>query len=177
MRARTHNVCAACPYGAGAFTSPTGTIAIPPAGTGTYANSVVCEYMITTGAPIYLRFDSFATEAGMDTVKIYDGTSATGAPTGTFSGTAIPPVQVATSGSMFIRFTSDSNVVRAGVAMSWSSSVLTQVPTLAPTESPFLAADAERADAGGVCHAYASALFRSSGKSVRLPRMLLWSTG
>ncbi len=63
------------------------------------------EYRITTGAPIYLRFYSFATESGYDTVEVYDGTSSSGTLKGSFSGTAIPPVQSATSGSMFIRFT------------------------------------------------------------------------
>jgi hypothetical protein len=122
---------AACPYGAGTFTTTTGAIAIPPAGTAVYENNVTCEYLITTGAPIYLRFDSFATEAGVDIVRVYDGPSpATGRLLGSFSGTAIPPVQASTYGSMFIRFTSDRSSSLAGVSMKWSANMATLVPTM-----------------------------------------------
>jgi hypothetical protein len=117
-----------CPYGAGTFSSQNGTITIP-----NYAGSVVCEYRITTGAPIYLRFDSFATEATYDYVYVYDGTSATGTLLGKFSGAAIPAIQTATSGSMLIRFTSDGSAAAAGVSMTW----LDAMPaTLSPTHSP-----------------------------------------
>ncbi len=117
-----------CPYGAGTFSSQNGTITIP-----NYAGSVVCEYFITTGAPIYLRFDSFATEATYDYVYVYDGTSATATLLGKFSGAAIPAIQTATSGSMLIRFTSDGNTAAAGVSMTW----LDAMPaTLSPTRSP-----------------------------------------
>ena len=141
------DACAACTYGAGAFTAPTGAIAIPIGGTAVYANNVVCEYRIATGAPIYLRFYSFATESGYDTVEVYDGTSDTGALKGSFSGTAIPPVQSATSGSMFIRFTSGSTNVAAGVAMAWLD---TMPVTLAPTTaSPTTVTQSNWADPAG----------------------------
>jgi hypothetical protein len=116
-----------CPYAAGTFTSPTGTVTIPA----DYASSVSCEYVVTTGVPIVLRFDSFDTEAGYDFVEVYDGTSATGVlqgwfdtfATGTllgkFSGSATPTIQTATSGSMFIRFTSDGSTAQGGVSMTW----------------------------------------------------------
>ncbi len=82
-----------------------------------------------------MRFDSFATEADYDYVYVYDGTSANGTLKGTFSGPATPPTQTATSGSMFIRFTSDSSVVAPGVSMTW----LDAMPTsLAPTSAPTL---------------------------------------
>jgi hypothetical protein len=66
-----------------------------------------------------LRFDSFDTEADYDFVEVYDGTSATGTLKGQFSGSAPPPIQTATSGSMFIRFTSDVSAARRGVSMTW----------------------------------------------------------
>jgi hypothetical protein len=129
---------AGCPYGAGTFTAQNGTIAIPSAG-GSYANSVTCEYRITTGAPIYLRFESFATESGFDYVEVYDGTSSSGSLKGKFSGTVIPAIQTATSGSMFIRFTSDSGNVAAGVSMTWLDTMpATASPTRSPTPSPTL---------------------------------------
>ncbi len=131
---------AVCPYGAGTFTAQTGTITIPSAG-GNYANSITCEYVITTGAPIYLRFDSFATEFYYDFVEVYDGTSSSGSLKGRFSGTATPAIQTATSGSMFIRFTSGSFNVAAGVSMTWLDTMPatvspTRSPTLSPTLSP-----------------------------------------
>jgi hypothetical protein len=104
-----------CPYSAGNFTTPNGTITIPP----NYASNVNCEYVVTTGAPIVLRFDSFDTEAGYDFVEVYDGTSATGTLKGKFSGSKPLPIQTATSGSMFIRFTSDDSTARGGVSMTW----------------------------------------------------------
>ena len=122
---------AVCPYGAGNFTAQNGTITIPS----NYATSVTCEYRITTGAPIYLRFDSFATEGCCDFVFVYDGTSSSGSLKGKLSGMTTPAIQTATSGSMFIRFTSDSNKEAAGVSMTW----LDAMPnTLAPTSAPTL---------------------------------------
>ena len=124
---------AVCPYGAGNFTAQTGTITIPSAGTANYAISVTCEYRITTGVPIYLRFNSFATESSFDFVEVYDGTSSSGTLKGKFSGTVIPAIQTATSGSMFIRFTSDSGTVAAGVSMTWLD---TMPATVSPTGVP-----------------------------------------
>ncbi len=120
---------ATCPYGAGTFTAPTGTITIPA----DYAASVTCEYLITTGAPIYLRFDLFATEADYDFIYVYDGASFTGTLLGKFSGTATPRIQIATSGSIFIRFTSDSGYAKGAIGMSWSDTMPTPAPTTPPT--------------------------------------------
>ena len=82
-----------------------------------------------------MRFDSFRTEAGYDFVWVYDGTSATGTLKGKFSGPKPPPIQTATSGSMFIRFTSDGGAAQGRVSMTW----LDAMPdTLAPTAAPTL---------------------------------------
>jgi CUB/sushi domain-containing protein len=111
------------------FSAQNGTIAIPPAGTASYANSVTCEYRITSGAPIYLRFDKFKTVTGVDYVYVYEGASATGTLLGKFSGATIPTIQTATSGSMFIRFNSDSSTSGNGVSLTWSDAVLTSAPS------------------------------------------------
>jgi hypothetical protein len=123
------------------FSALNGTIAIPPAGTASYANSVTCEYVITTGAPIYLRFDTFKTEANYDYVYVFDGSTTMGTLLGKLSGTAVPPIQTATSGSMFIRFTSDlALAVAAGVSMTWLDTMpATLSPTRSPTASPTFA--------------------------------------
>ena len=111
-----------CPYGAGTFTTQTGSITIPA--DYEYNESITCEYVRTTGAPIYLRFDSFATEAIYDKVEVYNGTAANGTLKGRFSGATVPASQVATSGSMYVRFTSNSGTaatsdIPAGVSMTW----------------------------------------------------------
>jgi hypothetical protein len=126
-------VCAAtCPYGAGTFTDPTGDIIIPDQ----YAGSVTCDYLITTGAPIYLSFASFATESGWDFVFVYDGASVNGTLLGKFSGTATPGTQIAMSGSMFIHFTSDKRDALGGIVMTWSDVVPTPAPTYIPDGIP-----------------------------------------
>ncbi len=61
--------------------------------------------------------------------------SVTGTLLGQFSGTTIPGVITAKSGSVFIRFTSDYGRSRDGVGMRWSDTV---PGTLAPTASPTL---------------------------------------
>ena len=118
-----------CPYGGGNFTALTGSIGsitIPKY----YASNVQCDYRITTGKTIYLSFDSFSTERAYDSVKVYDGMSVTGTLLGEFSGTPTPGVLIARSGSVFVRFTSDSSGSGSGVRMRWSDTV---PPTLAPT--------------------------------------------
>ncbi len=78
-------------------------------------------------------FDSFSTEERYDVVEVYDGRSVTGRLLGQFSGTTIPGILAATSGSVFVRFTSDDGGSGAGVGMRWSD---TAPAMLAPTSSP-----------------------------------------
>ncbi len=78
-------------------------------------------------------FDSFSTEERYDFVKVYDGMSVTGTLLGQFSGTTVPGVLAAKSGSVFVRFTSDRRGSLDGVGMRWSDTVPS---TLAPTASP-----------------------------------------
>ena len=73
-----------------------------------YWNNTNCGWLIQpSNGDVILNFTSFNTEAGKDVVNVYDGTSTSGTLLGAFSGTAIPPQVVASSGSMFIVFTSD----------------------------------------------------------------------
>ncbi len=121
-----------CPYGGGDFTALTGSITIPA----NYASNVQCDYRITTGKTIYLSFDSFSTEECCDFVEVYDGPSVNSSTfVGEFSGTNIPDVLTAKSGSVFVRFTSDGFGSESGVVMGWSDAVPV---TLAPTSSPTL---------------------------------------
>jgi hypothetical protein len=90
-----------------------------------YENDLSCTWLIrptTPPAALVLNFTAFATELDYDFVKVYDGTSANGVLLGSFSGTTLPPRLVATSGAMFIQFTSDAGVVDAGWAATYSCS-------------------------------------------------------
>ncbi len=64
-------------------------------------------------------------------MEVYDGASATGRLKGKFSGSATPPMQIATSGSMLIRFTSDGSAAQGGFSMTWVDGIhATAVPPL-----------------------------------------------
>ncbi len=94
--------------------------------------------MITTGATIILRFSSFSTESGYDFVEVYDGSSTWGTRLARLSGTSIPGTQTATSGSMFVRFTSDSGSSGSGVSMSWTFGACVTAPLYEPFSKPFV---------------------------------------
>ena len=88
-------------------------------GDANYNNLTACNWLITDSLnrDIFLEFDEFETEAGYDFVKVYDGADAFGSLLGTFDGYSLPPISIATSGSMFIEFLSDGGVVDQG----WSA--------------------------------------------------------
>ena len=71
----------------------------------------------TGGGTITLTFTSFATEAGYDFVRVYNGATTSSPLMGTYSGTSLPPVLTSTGGSMLITFTTDGSVTAAG----WSA--------------------------------------------------------
>jgi cubilin len=119
-------------------------------GTGNYANSATCMWTITTGNPgIYLTFAEFAVEyasgCASDAVKVYDGTSASAPLLATFCGTSSTTFEYpgigkecakATSGSMFIRFTSNAANVDTGFVATWDSPAPSPSPTPSPTPAP-----------------------------------------
>ncbi len=82
----------------------------------------------TAGAKVRVSFTSFNTELNYDYLKVYDGTTTSGALLGNFHGTSIPGTLTATNpeGALTFRFTSDGSVVRAGwqaVLSCYSSNV------------------------------------------------------
>jgi PKD repeat protein len=81
-----------------------------------YFNNSQCSWLIQpTGATfIDITFEFFETQAGVDLVKVYDGSNASGTLLGTFSGTTLPPTLTATSGSMYITFTTNGSVTDNG---------------------------------------------------------------
>jgi hypothetical protein len=91
-----------------------------PGGTSLYPNSanVTTTYTAPAGYTLSINFTTFNTESGYDYMNLYDGTTATGTPRLTWSGTALPsPTSYASIGQSFtIKFTSDASVNAAGYA-------------------------------------------------------------
>lgn len=107
-------------------------------GLANYANGLNCSWLIqpTTPGPILISWNSFNTQAWSDYVYLHDGTSA-GAPViGSYSGTALPSSVTANSGSVFVRFVTNSSVNAAGWELSYA--VQTQTPPPACSD-PFSA--------------------------------------
>ncbi|MBI2969081.1 MAG: Ig-like domain-containing protein [Bacteroidetes bacterium] len=99
------------------LTTPTGSFD-DGSGASEYLVNTNCEWLIQPVAVsnIALHFTAFNTESGYDFVKVYDGTSSGGSLLGSFSGNTLPPVVTATSGAMFVQFTSDGSVNADGWA-------------------------------------------------------------
>jgi CUB domain/Divergent InlB B-repeat domain/Secretion system C-terminal sorting domain len=107
--------------------------------TANYANSLNCTWLIQpspAATRITLHFTAFETEASFDSVAVYDGTNATGRFLGKFSGTTLPSDLVATSGSMFIRFTTDGGVTYAGWSADWTCASAIPTYTLTLNANP-----------------------------------------
>ncbi len=97
------------------FTEPTGTFS-DGSGTFNYNNSSTCMWKIEPewASDITLTFTEFNTEEGSDFVKVYDGNYQPAILLGEFSGSDIPDPLTATSGMMFITFTSNSSTTAGG---------------------------------------------------------------
>ncbi|MEQ1744097.1 MAG: S8 family serine peptidase, partial [Saprospiraceae bacterium] len=80
-----------------------------------------CNYSWTISPPnaasVTLNFSAFNTENNLDFVRVYDGTDSNAPLLGEFSGTDIPPALTATSGNMYIVFTTDESITESG----WSA--------------------------------------------------------
>ncbi|MGB0427290.1 MAG: PKD domain-containing protein [Flavobacteriales bacterium] len=75
--------------------------------------------------------NSFHTENSYDRLRIYDGTSDTDPLLLMLTGSTSQQTVTATSGSMFLKFTSDGSVTAPGFDFSWTS----EIPSSAPTAS------------------------------------------
>ena len=101
--------------------------------TGSYGNNENCNFLIDPecAVSITLSFNSFQLEDYYDYLYVYDGTDATGAlllsATGSYT---IPSPVTATSGAMYIVFTSDDSVIYPGFEAHWTS-VIPSVPPIA----------------------------------------------
>jgi len=93
--------------------------------TGDYSDNEDCTFLINPGpnCAITLTFNSFDVEFFWDFLYVYDGPNTFSPLLGTFTGTTLPPPVTATSGQMFIRFTSDFTITGTGYEALWSSIV------------------------------------------------------
>ncbi|HYG16123.1 MAG TPA: PKD domain-containing protein, partial [Bacteroidia bacterium] len=89
-----------------------------------YATNRNCTFLIDACATsVNLKFSLFNVGAG-DVLSIYNGTSASAPLLGSFTGTAIPGGTAgitASSGKMFIRWTTDAATQTAGFAAEWTT--------------------------------------------------------
>ncbi len=90
---------------------------------GDYSNSENCSFLINPGCAdtIILSFNSFYLEGCCDHFQVYDGVDATGTLLLSANGPSIPSPVKATSGAMFIHFTTDGSAVYSGFEASWTS--------------------------------------------------------
>jgi hypothetical protein len=121
------------------ITSCSGTVA-DGSGTNNYDDFVSCTWLIQpspAATSITLTFTQFATEAGYDSVKVYNGSTTAAPLLGGYTGTTLPPTISSTGGSMLIKFTSDQNTNDAGWAANYSCTLCTApaTPTVAANPS------------------------------------------
>lgn len=83
-----------------------------------YLNNTSCEWLIqpaATNVAVSLRFFQFNTEAGADTVTVYDGVNSSAPILATYSGNLGTTTQIVSSGgSMFVTFKSDASTTASG---------------------------------------------------------------
>ena len=110
-------------------------------GPGDYADDMECAWNITSVGPITIVFKAFATEAGYDFLRIFDGKS--GDVLGSFSGETLPKVLSTNATSLRVVLTSDSSSSSAGFELEAFGLMPggTWAPTGMPTALPSWAPD------------------------------------
>ncbi|MBP8822078.1 MAG: hypothetical protein KBH07_00370 [Flavobacteriales bacterium] len=101
-----------------------GDVFYDPGGTGDYGNDISSTVTIcpsTPGDMVVLNFTAFATEGFIDELMIYDGTNTSAPLLGSYSGTSLPPVTVASNpgGCLTADFDSDGSITNTG----WAANV------------------------------------------------------
>ncbi len=107
-------------------TAVTGTFFDSGGAGGNYDNRESCSLLIqpTGGGTITLTFSAFDTQGAQDILTIYDGTNTSGTPLGTFFGALATPFTVsATSGAMFIDWSTNPGGNDPGWEAGWAAAV------------------------------------------------------
>jgi PKD repeat protein/uncharacterized membrane protein len=114
-------------------TSASGTLYDSGGPTGDYQDYENCSFLIDPGcaSSITLSFVAFNIESGYDYFTVYNGTSSSGTQLLRATGSTLPSSVTATSGKMFITFTTDYSVVRSGFQANWTSVIPASNPPVA----------------------------------------------
>ena len=100
-----------------------------------YSNESYNFTIAPTGAShVKLTFTQFNTEAGFDSLWLYDGSSITAPLLGRYTGTVTPSVVTSTGNALTVRFKSDGATVTPGFTAIWQC-ISTPPDTTAPTTS------------------------------------------
>lgn len=100
-------------------TSSSGILVDSGGSSANYINdNEVCTYTINTGAPITINLELFSSESGYDFLEVYDGTLS-GTQLARISGVRTGNTYTANSGTMTLKWTTDSSVRAPGFIMAW----------------------------------------------------------
>ena len=96
-------------------------------GNANYLDNSICEWVIAPpGAnQITINFPTFDTEAGYDSVCVYDGPDTTASLLMTWWGNTLPPTINSSGGAMCVKFYSDASVSATGWSASYTTTGIT----------------------------------------------------
>lgn len=122
--AQTYTISA---YNTQTVTATAGTFYDSGGSGAAYSDNEDYRVTFTTGSSnkLKLTFTSFATEAGYDFLRIYDGSSTASTLLGTYDGGTSPGTITASGSSLTLVFTSDGSVTDAG----WAATISTVAST------------------------------------------------
>lgn len=102
------------------YTSSSGTIT-DGSGVYNYSDELNCSWLIDieSESDIVLEFSEFRTEAGYDSLFIYDGIDETGPLLAVLTGDTLPPLLYATLGTVYINFKTDVAVSDSGWTLNY----------------------------------------------------------
>lgn len=108
--------------GNGTSTGCAGTFYDSGGAVGNYLNNQNLTYTLCSnqsGQCIQMTFLTFDLENNFDFLRIYDGPNTLGTLIGTYTGAALPPTVISTTGCLTFNFTSDGSATRPG----WSAAI------------------------------------------------------
>ena len=86
---------------------------------GRYSSNMNCQWTLSSNTNLKLVFFRFETEYCCDHVYVYDGGSSSSPLIGKFNGTSLPGAITSSQTKLFVRFTTDSSVLKSGFAASY----------------------------------------------------------
>jgi len=98
---------------------------------GSYSNGENCSLLISPGCAlsITLSFNSFGLENCCDYFRVYDGPNSSSPLLLNVNGSSLPQDVTASSGEMFVTFTSDGSVTSSGWDAEWTSETPASSPS------------------------------------------------